>query len=251
MKIRADISLVKRGLAKSRNVAQRMIDEKMVKVGETFILKAKDMIDEEDQIEIVGKIAYVGRGGEKLAHAIEKFREFGLKIENKTVIDIGSSTGGFTDCLLQNKAKHVYAIDVGKDQFDKELVKNQNVSLFESTDIRNFDFKKLIKDKLDLATIDVSFISLLKILPKVKDMEVKETIALFKPQFEVGKENLNRNGIVKSEEIGKEVLEQRKKDIASMGFKILAETESPIKGGDGNTEYLLYLLNSDLGYLNL
>lgn len=237
MKKRVDILISEKGLTASRKIASDLIKEGKVFVDGKILKKPSKEIDVLSKIEITEQPKYVSRAGLKLEHAIKEFK---VDVKDKTALDIGSSTGGFTDFLLQNGIKKVFAIDVGTSQLHEKIKNDSRVVSLEKTDIRNID---KLPEKIDLAVIDVSFISLTNILEKVADLIKKdgEIVALVKPQFELEKNKLNRKGIVKSEEYQKEALEKVKNFAEKIGLKIKGETTSPILGGDGNTEYFLYL----------
>lgn len=243
-KIRADILVFKKGLARSRQNAQELIKEGKVFVGGEKIEKANELLLEDSDIIVTEQSKYVSRAGLKLEEALKKFE---IDVTGKIALDVGSSTGGFTDCLLQNNAKKVYAVDVGTDQLVQKIKNDSRVVSLEKTDIR--DLSEL-PEKIDLAVIDVSFISLELVLPSVlKFIKSKgEIVALFKPQFEVGRENLGKGGIVKDENAKKKSLEKIKDFVKKIGLKIIDEITSPIKGGDGNEEYLLYFLVGNTGF---
>ncbi|MFA6445641.1 MAG: TlyA family RNA methyltransferase [Candidatus Paceibacterota bacterium] len=238
--MRLDTEILSRGLAKSRTSAQELIIRGSVLVNKLPAKKASQNVTNNDTIEITTPLPYVSRGGEKLAHALSYFN---ISPKDLICADIGSSTGGFTDCLLQNKAKMVYAIDVGTDQLDQKLKDDSRVISIEKTDIRN----TTLPEKISLVVIDVSFISVIKILSAIKSLLLKngEVVVLVKPQFEVGKDNLNRKGIViditKREDAIRRVVAESEK----IGFILINQTTSPITGGDGNIEYLLYLKKID------
>lgn len=235
---RIDIELVKRGIFETRNKAQNEIKNKIVYCNNVCITKpAFDVIDT-DIIEIKGKkLKYVSRGGLKLEKAI---KEFNIDLKDKILIDIGSSTGGFSDCALQNGIKKVYAIDVGTDQFDKTLRLNNKINLYENTDFRNID-NNIINDA-NIASIDVSFISVTKLTNKLKELiNLKEIICLIKPQFECGKEVSDKyKGVPLNKEVHKSVIENVIKSFKDNNYYINSLTSSPIKGGNGNIEYLAY-----------
>jgi len=237
MKKRADILLFEKGLVESRKIASDLIKSEKVFVNGEKISKPSKEIEEDSKIEITEIPKYVSRAGLKLEGAL---KEFNISVSEKVALDVGSSTGGFTDCLLQNNIKKVYAVDVGTEQLREKIKKDKRVVSIEKTDIRNLE---TLPEKVDLAVIDVSFISLEKVLPAILKFlkEGGEIVCLVKPQFEVGKENLGKNGIVKNDDLQKSVLEKIKNLAESLNLKILGEMESVIKGGDGNTEYLLYL----------
>jgi 23S rRNA (cytidine1920-2'-O)/16S rRNA (cytidine1409-2'-O)-methyltransferase len=237
--MRLDTLITERKLVKSRSVAVDLIKKGKVMVGGEIITKAsKDFTDlPELKIEILEQPKYVGRGGLKLEKALA---EFNVKPKDLVCLDVGSSTGGFTDCLLQNGARKIYAVDVGTDQFDPELKKDSRVVLMEQTDIRAV---QNLPEKASLAVIDVSFISLELVLESVKNLLKKDgqIIALVKPQFETIKEAKNKSGIVKTDESREQVLENIKNYCEKIDLKILGITDSPILGGSGNKEYLLLL----------
>lgn len=179
------------------------------------------------------------RGGLKLEAAI---KELGLSVRGKVCLDVGASTGGFTDCLLQNGAKKVYALDVGYGQLDWKLRKDPRVVNIEKTNIRYFDGKE-IKNSVNLATVDVSFISLDKVLPKVKELIGKggEIVSLIKPQFEAGREEVPRGGVVKDRKVHREVINKIRVLSGKLELEVKGLTTSPIKGPAGNVEYFIYL----------
>lgn len=235
--MRLDMLIIEKKLAKSRNVANSLIKNGLVKVNGEIILKtAKDFADNV-QIEIIEQPKYVGRGGLKLEKAL---KEFEINVVGFIALDIGASTGGFTDCLLQNGAKKVYAVDVGTDQLDMSLKGDSRVISMEKTDIRNINN---LPEKPDLAVIDVSFISLELILERVSELLAKngQIIALIKPQFETRREDKNKSGVVKDEIIREKVLEKIKEYCISINLKISGMVDSPILGGSGNKEYLILL----------
>jgi len=236
-KKRLDILLFDKKLVESRKIASDLIKEGKVFVNKLKIFKPSKEVGEDDKIEITEIPKYVSRAGLKLDGALKEFK---ISVSDKVALDVGSSTGGFTDCLLQNGIKKVYAVDVGTDQLNYKIKADSRVVSIEKTDIRNI---RELQEKVDLAVVDVSFISLEKVLPTVIKFikDSAEIIALVKPQFEVGKENLGKGGIVKDSELQKAVVEKIKTFAQSLNLKIVEEMESPIKGGDGNTEYLLHL----------
>lgn len=235
---RIDIELVKRGIFETRNKAQNEIKNKIIFCNNICITKPSFDVTDTDIIEIKGeKLKYVSRGGLKLEKAI---KEFNIDLKNKILIDIGSSTGGFSDCALQNGIKKVYAIDVGTDQFDKTLRLNNKIDLYENTDFRNID-NNIINDA-NIASIDVSFISVTKLTNKLKELtNLKEVICLIKPQFECGKEISDKyKGVPLNKEVHKSVIENVIKSFKDNNYYINSLTSSPIKGGNGNIEYLAY-----------
>lgn len=235
---RIDIELVKRGIFETRNKAQNEIKNKIVYCNNVCITKPAFDVTDTDIIEIKGeKLKYVSRGGLKLEKAI---KEFNINLNDKILIDIGSSTGGFSDCAIQNGIKKVYAIDVGTDQFDKTLRLNNKIDLYENTDFRNID-NNIINDA-NIASIDVSFISVTKLTNKLKELtNLKEVICLIKPQFECGKEISDKyKGVPLNKEVHKSVIENVIKSFKDNNYYINSLTSSPIKGGNGNIEYLAY-----------
>ena len=235
---RIDIELVKRGIFETRNKAQNEIKNKIVYCNNVCITKPAFDVTEADIIEIKGeKLKYVSRGGLKLEKAIKEFK---VDLKDKTLIDIGSSTGGFSDCAIQNGIKKVYAIDVGTNQFDKNLRQNNKVNLYENTDFRNID-NNIINDA-NIASIDVSFISVTKLTNKLKELiNLKEIICLIKPQFECGKELSDRyRGVPLNKEVHSTVINKVIESFKENNYYINSLTSSPIKGGNGNIEYLAY-----------
>lgn len=235
---RIDIELVKRGIFETRNKAQNEIKNKIIFCNNICITKPSFDVTDTDIIEIKGeKLKYVSRGGLKLEKAI---KEFNIDLKNKILIDIGSSTGGFSDVAIQNDIKKIYAIDVGTDQFDKTLRLNNKINLYENTDFRNID-NNVINDA-NIASIDVSFISVTKLTSKLKELtNLKEIICLIKPQFECGKEVSDKyKGVPLNKEVHKSVIENVIKSFKDNNYYINSLTSSPIKGGNGNIEYLAY-----------
>lgn len=240
MKERLDILLVNKGLAPSREKAKAYIMSGIVYVDGQKEEKAGSVFEESLLIEVRGKtLAYVSRGGLKLEKAI---REFALDIKGKVCMDIGASTGGFTDCMLQNGAKKVYAVDVGHGQLDWKLRNDERVICMEKTNIRYVERKDIGED-IAFASIDVSFISLSKVLPALRELLTMdgEVIALIKPQFEAGRDKVGKKGVVRDKDTHIEVIESACTYAVSNGFCIKALTYSPIKGPEGNIEYLYHL----------
>lgn len=234
---RLDLEIVNRGLTKSRKIAQDLIESGDVFLNDTVCLKASKNILDSDNIKVQNLPKFVSRGGLKLEAALLHFGISSLK--NKNVLDIGSSTGGFTDCAIKFGAEKVLAVDIGTMQFDESLRANKKIELYENTDIRSFQ----IKEKVDLIVMDVSFISLTHII-KILDNFLKEggsVISLIKPQFEVGKGNLDKKGLVKNSSMYEEVLSKIKKEFEDNSFKVIEVIDSPILGGDGNKEFLIYV----------
>ncbi|MFA7252478.1 MAG: TlyA family RNA methyltransferase [Candidatus Paceibacterota bacterium] len=240
MKKRIDILLFEKGLAKSRHAGSELIKAQRITVDGKIIQKNSEQVDLDSKIEIIGtEKQYVGRGGLKLEKALLEFKIDPSKL---IALDVGSSTGGFTECLLRQGAKKVYAVDVGTDQFDADLKKDPKIILMEKTDIRKVE---KLPEEIDLAVIDVSFISLELVLESVKNL-VKQNgliIALIKPQFETKKEEKNKSGIVKTKESRESVLKKIGDFSEKIGLKIMGIIDSPILGGSGNKEYFILLQN--------
>ncbi len=244
MKVRLDVLLVSRGLAESREKAKAVIMEGKVFVKGQREDKAGAMFDEAAPIEIHGqKLKYVSRGGLKLEKAVE---HFDLKLEGKVCMDVGSSTGGFTDCMLQNGAAKVYAVDVGTNQLDWKLRSDPRVVCMEKTNIR-YLLPEQLDEKPEVASIDVAFISLTKVLRPVRELLTPDgqVAALIKPQFEAGREKVGKKGVVREKSTHLEVIRQVLTFAWTAGFDILALEFSPIKGPEGNIEYLAWLQKTD------
>ena len=243
MKERLDVLLVKRQLAQSREKAKAIIMSGIVYVDGQKEDKAGATFEEEKvNIEVRGNtLPFVSRGGLKLKKAFEVFP---LDVTDKICLDIGASTGGFTDCMLQNGAARVYAVDVGHGQLDWKLRKDERVICMEKTNFRYVTGEQ-IPEKIDFAATDVSFISLTKILPPAKALLKPEAfmVCLIKPQIEAGKEKVGKKGVVTDPKVHREVIEKIESFAASIGFQICGLDYSPIKGPEGNIEYLLYLQN--------
>ena len=221
----------------SREKARYYIKNGDVSVNGTVIEKPSYDVSEKDGVEIRDSIGFVGKGGLKLKKAIESFR---LNFFDKTVLDVGASTGGFTDCALQNGAKKLYAVDVGHGQLDPKLASNDRVVNFEGRNILDISPENI--DKTDIVVSDVSFVSIKKILLHISNFidEYGQIICLVKPQFEVGKKRL-KNGVVSDEKTHVEVVSDILDYAESLGLTVSGLDFSPIKGGEGNIEFLLYL----------
>lgn len=242
MKERLDVLLVKKGLAPSREKAKAIIMSGNVFVEGQREDKAGAAFDEQAEILVKEQVQkYVSRGGYKLEKAM---KEFALSLKDLVCMDVGSSTGGFTDCMLQNGASKVFAIDVGRGQLDWKLRQDKRVVCMEKTNIR-YVLPEHIGEAVDFVSIDVSFISLTKVLLPVKRL-MKDTAritCLIKPQFEAGREKVGKKGVVRERTVHVEVIEKVISYARSIGFEVLKLTFSPIKGPEGNIEYLLYLQN--------
>ena len=243
-KDRLDVLLVARGLFPSREKAKASIMAGIVSVNGQMMDKAGTPVSEDAIIDIKANLCpFVGRGGLKLAKALD---EFNLNIEGKIALDIGASTGGFTDCMLQNGAKKVYAIDVGYGLLDYSLRNNPQVVPIEKTNIRYLDVD-LMLDPIEFISIDVSFISLSLVLPIASKIleENGQMVCLVKPQFEAGKDQVGKGGIVRDKSIHIQVIEKVIASAQEEGLKVEGLTYSPVKGAKGNIEYLLLLVKAE------
>ena len=241
-KRRVDVALVERGLCESREKAQATIMAGLVYIGERKVNKASETVKEEDELIVRGKShPFVGRGGLKLEKAMKTFP---LTLQDKICADIGASTGGFTDCMLQHGAQKVYAIDVGYGQLDYKLREDPRVVNMEKTNIRYLD-TSLIEERIDLISIDVSFISVKHMFPVAAAVMAPgaEILCLVKPQFEAGKEQVGKGGIVRDASVHKEVIRNVISYAEDNGLYPKELTFSPIRGTKGNIEYLLLLSN--------
>ena len=237
MKERLDVLLVNRGLAPSREKAKTMIMEGNVFVNNNREDKAGSTFPDDCNIEIHGKtLQYVSRGGLKLEKAM---KHFDITMDGKVCMDIGASTGGFTDCMLQNKASKVFSVDVGYGQFAWKLRTDERVVCMERTNIRYVTLEN-IGEPLDFASIDVSFISLKKIMPATLNLLNDEgaVVALIKPQFEAGRDQIGKNGIIRDNAVHQKVLETVTSFAVDFGFTVKGIDFSPIQGGHGNIEFL-------------
>lgn len=236
MKERLDQLLVKRGLCESRSRARALILAGKVTVGGRRVDKAGCQVPEEETITLKEGLPYVSRGGLKLEKAI---KEFGLDVRGKVILDGGASTGGFTDCLLQQGAQTVYAVDVGYGQLAWDLRNDPRVINLERTNLRHLT-REALGELPGMATLDLSFISLKLVIPPLKALGVREIVALVKPQFEAGREKVGKRGVVKDPYIHREVLEGLIKKAREEGYSLQGLTYSPVKGPEGNIEYLAY-----------
>ena len=236
--MRADVFLASFGYAKSRSAAQSMISEGSVIINGKRIEKASENIDEnaENNVEITAKQKFVGRGGYKLEYALEKFN---IDVKGMTAIDVGASTGGFTDCLLQRGAVKVFAVDSGEGQLDTSLVSDSrvvNIEKYNARNLKSTDFDS----KIDIAVMDVSFISQTLIIPSLSDLLTDGAwfVSLIKPQFEVGRSAVGKKGIVKSSKDRINAVKNVVSFAENFGLGCLGVSESVITGGDGNVEYV-------------
>ena len=240
MKERLDVLLVKRNLAESREKAKAIIMSGNVFVEDQREDKAGTTFPEDVKIEVRGHVMpYVSRGGLKLEKAI---KNFDVSVEGKVCTDVGSSTGGFTDCMLQNGAVKVFAIDVGRGQLDWKLRQDPRVVCMEKTNIR-YVTPEDIDDALDFASVDVSFISLTKILEPARNLlkDGGQMVCLIKPQFEAGREKVGKKGVVRDKAVHLEVVERIVTFALEHGFSVHHLSYSPIKGPEGNIEYLVHI----------
>ncbi|MFC2149370.1 TlyA family RNA methyltransferase [Candidatus Auribacterota bacterium] len=245
-KKRLDIHLVDNGLTPSREQAKRLILAGKVYVNKRIIDKPAAEIENTDIIELKGKQPFVSRGGSKLKKALE---EFSISVDGLTAADIGASTGGFTDCLLQSGARRVFSIDVGKGLIDWNLRNDPRVEVMESCNARYLKEGDL-KEKPDIVTVDVSFISLEKILPALKEVikDGGKCIVLIKPQFEAERKEMKK-GVVRDPEVHKRVIAKIDSAAKDNGFDVAGVTESPIKGPAGNVEFLMFMRKPKSGKL--
>ena len=243
-KLRADVALFARGLAPSRERARALIEAGLVYVGGAQVKKAAQQVGPEDALEVRGEVCpYVSRGGFKLEKAL---RSFGVDVAGVVAIDVGASTGGFTDVLLQNGAARVYAVDVGTAQLDPRIEADARVVKMEQTNARTLT-RELFDPAPTLGVMDVSFISILKILPALRQVlgDDGRLISLIKPQFEAGRELLGKGGVIRKSAVHERVL----LDVAALapacGWRVRAFDFSPIQGGSGNLEFLADLVPDD------
>ena len=237
MKKRLDIILTEKGLYNSREKSRQAIKSSRVKVNGKIITKPSFECDENEKFETL-PFEFVSRGGFKLQYALE---EFNININNCVVMDIGASTGGFTDVCLQNGAKKIYAVDTGENQLNEQIKNDEKVINMQKTNYLTLNCQSF--QDVNFVCIDVSFVSLTKFTKKLyDDFQKVKIVALIKPQFECGLEYAKKHkGIVKDDKIHKKIIENIKKNFINEGFSFKGLTKSPIKGGDGNTEFLIYL----------
>lgn len=243
-KIRLDVALHERGFVDSREKAKALIMAGLVYVNGTKQTKAGLSVKAEDCLELRGeKMPYVSRGGYKLAKAVE---EFGLKLGGSICMDIGASTGGFTDCMLMHGAEKVYSIDVGYGQLAWKLRQDKRVVNMERTNFRYVTHEQ-IPEEIDFASVDVSFISLKLIVPPMRELLKTggKAVCLIKPQFEAGREKVGKNGVVRELSTHIEVVQRIHDFVLENGFSILNLDFSPIKGPQGNIEYLIFIEKND------
>lgn len=235
--------MVEQGCAESREKAKAII-----MAGDVFIQnqrydKPGMLVPKDSQLDVRGGLRYVSRGGLKLEKAMQKFP---ITLERKTAMDIGASTGGFTDCMLQNGAEKVYSVDVGYGQLAWKLRTDSRVVNLERTNVRYLTSEQ-VPELVDFFSVDVAFISLRLVLPVARKFlkDGGEAVCLIKPQFEAGKEKVGKKGVVRDPSVHREVIEQITSFVLQNGFSVLGLTYSPVRGPEGNIEYLLYLRKSD------
>ncbi len=240
-KIRLDLLLVDRGICQTRERARALIMSGAVLVGETKTDKAGALVSPDAEIRIEGEDnPYVSRGGLKLKGALTAFD---INVRDLVVLDVGASTGGFTDCLLQEGARKVYAVDVGYGQLAWKLRTDERIVNLERTNIRYFEGSE-IKDTIDLATIDASFISLRLVIPAVLRLLKKDDaimVALIKPQFEAGRDEVEKHGVIRNPEVHDKVINGIKEFSTELGLSVMGVCESPLTGPKGNREFFIYL----------
>ena len=236
-KQRLDVALVERGLVDTRSKAQSLIMARRILVNGAFVDKAGANVEAEDELRIAElEHPWVGRGGMKLAQALN---EFSIDLTDKVCADIGASTGGFTDVMLSHGARKVYAIDVGYGQLDVKLRNDPRVVNREKVNARYLQTEDF-EERIDFVSIDVSFISLKLILPTITRFLEGELVALIKPQFEVGRHEVGKGGIVRDEEKRREAVDSVVTFACETGFEVRQVIDSPIKGAEGNVEYLMW-----------
>lgn len=241
---RLDAALVERGLVETRSKAQALIMARRVTVNDQYIDKPGAQVASDDELRVVElEHPWVGRGGMKLAGAL---KDFNISVSGKTCADIGASTGGFTDVMLKSGATKVYAIDVGYGQLDQSLRNDPRVINREKVNAR-FLSEESFDEPIEFVSIDVSFISLKLILPAVATFLRGELVALIKPQFEVGKADVGKGGIVRDEVKRREAVDSVVQFAKENGFEVRGVIESPVKGAAGNVEYLMYATTSSYG----
>ncbi len=245
-KIRLDRLLVERGLAGTRQKAQAMVLAGQVLVDEQKAEKSGLLVGAEARLRLLGEPAkYVSRGGQKLEAALDHFR---IEVEGKTCLDIGASTGGFTDCLLQRGAAKVFAVDAGSNQLDWKLRRDPRVAALEKTNARYLSPRE-IGERVALVTIDVSFISATLIVPVLPPLlkPKADVLVLVKPQFEVGRGKVGKGGIVRDERLHQESVDKVSRRLLELGFRGPTSTESALRGASGSREYFLHAIWSDSG----
>ena len=243
-KERLDVRLVREGLARSREQAKEWVREGRVKADGVVQKKAGAMVLPEAKLEVAGDpLPYVSRGGLKLEKALEVFS---ISMEGRICLDAGASTGGFTDCMLQRGAAKVYAVDVGHGQLAEKLVQDARVVSIENTNVKDLS-PQIIEQACDFASADLSFISLTKVLPAIASClrQGAELVCLIKPQFEAGRDKIGKKGVVKDAKVHKQVLTQVTAFCEEQGLRVRQLTHSPIRGQEGNLEFLVHLVKKE------
>lgn len=244
--MRLDVYLTEKGLVKSRELAKSIIKSGGVSINGQTARKPSQEVSENDEISVTGNMPkFVGRGGLKLEKAL---CSFGIDVKGFVCVDIGASTGGFTDCLLQNGAAYVYAVDVGHGQLDSNLANDNRVYNMEGTNIKDVNAASF-SEKIDFICTDVSFISLTKVIPVITDIlsDGGQAVMLIKPQFECGKADIGKNGIVRSPKVHERVIKEIASACEVSGLGVKSIDFSPIRGGDGNIEYLINVKKNEAG----
>lgn len=247
--MRLDKAIFERGLVQSRSRASLLLNENSVKVNGKIVSKASLDVKDDDIIEVIDSIGYVGRGGLKLEAALKNFN---IDVSGKDALDIGASTGGFTQCLLNFNAKSVVAVDVGHGQMHESLLKDKRVTLMEKFNAKNLT-PEIIGGKKDIIVMDVSFISQTEIFEAMFSCLLIDGVAvtLVKPQFEVGSKNLNKKGIVKDKRIYSDVFLKIQNSAKQYGYSVFNICDSPILGGDGNKEFLCAIRQGESNFDDL
>lgn len=237
-KIRLDMLLVERGLAETRTKAKAMVMAGSIRIDGVLIDKSGVMVSPDCRIELVGQPSpFVSRGGQKLAKAVDKF---GIDLSGRIVLDVGASTGGFTDCCLQKGAAVVYSVDVGYGQLAWQLRNDPRVVNLERTNIRKLEPVQFTEGKPDFSCIDVAFISLTLVVPVIYNLGVRELVMLIKPQFEAGRALVGKKGVVRQATVHRMVIDKVLAKAEELGFVLWNLDFSPIKGPQGNIEYLAH-----------
>ncbi len=246
--MRLDLYLAVSGTVRSRELAKSLICSGGVAVNGITVTKPAMEISDSDDVKITADMPkYVGRGGLKLEKALKCFS---IELNGLVCMDIGASTGGFTDCMLQSGAEFVYAVDVGHDQLDEKLAADSRVKNMEGTNIRNVSRDDFLK-RIQFVSADVSFISLTKVIPKISELldDGGSAVLLIKPQFECGKSDIGKNGIVRSQKVHVRVMKEITACCEGNGMGVRGMDYSPIQGGDGNIEYLIYAVKGETGVI--
>ena len=237
-RVRADVLLVQRGLAETRERAQRLIMAGQARSGTSVLVKPATLLDESSPLELLQPARYVSRGGEKLEAALTTFA---IDVSGRECLDVGASTGGFTDCLLQHGAKSVVAVDVGRSQLHQRLRTDERVTLLEHTNARNLPE---LPGTISFFAVDVSFISVRLVLPSIAGRlaPATEGVVLLKPQFEAGRASVPRGGVIRDQAVRIRVMHEFSAWLLEHGWREAAAIDCPVRGGDGNVEFLVHLV---------